>query len=140
LWALLVTAALAPARASAMNILLLDPASSRVDLSETFQITLSMAFDDVTLGGQVRIAFDGGVLDLLSIQFDAGLGDDLDFRCPTDPGAGSPVTCPPDENVLGFGTIAVLTFQVVGLGETQVSAEVECCSSAWSGSPRAGGD
>jgi len=95
--------------AKALNMLTLEAsmATPRVGASVSFR--LAMSFDDVTVGGGVRLSFDEAFLRLDSVSFASGLADDPDFRCPTDPAASSPVSCPMDPNFLSFGGFAGLS-------------------------------
>jgi len=92
--------------ASALNILSLSTTTPTVDVGDPVQLTLGMSFDEVTLGGGVRLSFDDTLLSLTSISFGGALGDDPDFRCPT---AGGPVSCPADPNFISFGGFAGLS-------------------------------
>jgi len=95
--------------AAAVNILSLETTTPTVAVGDSVQLTLGMSFDDVTLGGGVKLSFDDTVLDLSSITFSGALGDDPDFRCPTDPAASSPVSCPADSRFISFGTFEGLS-------------------------------
>jgi len=108
--------------ASALNILSLSTTTPTVDVGDPVQLTLGMSFDEVTLGGGVRLSFDDTLLSLTSISFGGALGDDPDFRCPSDAGASNPVACPSDPNFISFGgfaglsgdrTVAMITLQAL---------------------------
>ena len=128
------------AGAQALNILRLDPVQQDVGLGDQAFLTLTMNFDDTTLGGGILFGDSLGILSLSSIAFDGNLPDDPDFRCP-----GSPVVlCPTDPNFLSFGTfagvsgphtVARLTFDTHDLGSTEVRITIDRSFSDGVGNP-----
>lgn len=98
---------LAATGADALNELRLDGPSGGVGVGDPVDVTLSIAFTDVTLGGAVAVSYDAALLELLSVSFDPALPDDPDFRCPS---AGLPtsVGCPSSPTFVSFGSLAGL--------------------------------
>jgi hypothetical protein len=77
---------------------------------EPLFLDLHMSFEDTTVGGGIDLVFDSGVLSFIDGVFDEGLGDDPNFRCPTDPTASAPVDCTPNgPNFVSFGGFPGIT-------------------------------
>lgn len=95
---------LASGAARALNELRLEPSETAASPGEDFELTLSLAFDETTVGGAVGVSYDPAVLDLRSVAFDAALPDDPDFRCPSAALPGS-VACPADPGFVSFGSV-----------------------------------
>lgn len=115
--------------ATALNILSLEPPSASAAVGDPLELTLRMDFDDTTVGGGITLDYDSAVLALDSISFTGAIGDDPDFRCPTDPDATSPVPCPSDADFLSFGSfsgitgegaVATIAWDPVGPGTTAI--------------------
>jgi len=135
--------------ADATNIVSLQPVgfdpATPVPIGQNVEFSLEMAFTDTTLGGGVTITFDSAVFSLVSIVFDAGFTvDDKDFRCPTDPTAPNPVSCPANPAFVSWGNFAGLTgthnvarvtLEAITLGEVEVTPEVTATFSSPMGQP-----
>jgi hypothetical protein len=77
---------------------------------ESLFLDLHMSFEDTTVGGGIDLLFDDGVLSFIDGVFDDGLGDDPNFRCPTDPAAPAPIDCTPNgPNFVSFGGFPGIT-------------------------------
>lgn len=129
-----IVAAVPLTSARADNTLALGPASQQAVLGGVVQLSLSMDFDDVTLGGAVIIDFDPAILELVTIGFDSNLGDDPSFRCPAAAAEPTPPSCPDRIDFVSFGSfdglqgtrvIATLVFSAVDIGTSEVVPEVE---------------
>lgn len=129
--AAIVASILSSSPAFALNTLALaaEPTGA---VGQLIPVTLTMSFDDVTVGGAIAVDSDLAILRLASVTFSSALGDDPDFRCPTDPSAANPVTCPADSEFISFGTVsglqgdmlvATLLFEAIGVsvGETTIA-------------------
>lgn len=136
---------LAAGGARATDMLSLSPGLVNVRVGNPVDLTLTLDFSDITLGGAVSVAYDATLLDLTSISFDPSLPDDPDFRCPT---AGLPtsVGCPPNPTFVSFGTlaglptgqpvpVATLHFLALGAGTSDVTLSVSNAFSDVVGSP-----
>jgi hypothetical protein len=127
--ALLLGVLVGASSAHALNDLALDPLLVTVaGPGLTAQLALELSFDDTTVGGGVTLSFDSTILSLVSISFDGALGDDADFRCPTQNLPGS-VTCPAVPNFISFGDfggiagdrgVATVTFLALMQGVTPI--------------------
>jgi hypothetical protein len=62
---------------------------------ESLFLDLHMSFTDSMIGGGIDLVFEPGVLSFIDGVFDDGLGDEPNFRCPTDPTAPAPIDCLP---------------------------------------------
>ncbi len=77
---------------------------------ESLFLDLHMSFEDTTVGGGIDLVFDTRVLSFIDGVFDDGLGDDPNFRCPTDPAAPAPIDCTPNgPNFVSFGGFPGIT-------------------------------
>ena len=77
---------------------------------ESLFLDLHMSFSDTTVGGGIDLVFDSRVLSFIDGVFDNELGDDPNFRCPTDPFAPQPVDCTPNgPNFVSFGGFPGIT-------------------------------
>jgi hypothetical protein len=122
------------ARGQENNLLVLDPPQQSIVVGEDVELDLLMDFLDTTVGGAVTVSVDPAILAIDSIVFDpeGNLGDQLDFRCPTDPQAANPVPCPDDPSFLSFGSfggldgmrsVARLRFTPHTVGTTEISVD-----------------
>lgn len=97
-------------------------------------LDLNMSFNDETVGGGIDLVFDSAVLALVEVVFDAGLGDDPEFRCPTDPAAANPVDCSlsgPDFvsfggffPITGDRRVATLEFAAIATGTSAIDFDI----------------
>jgi len=102
----------------------LEPLNQNAVLGNTVSLQLMMDFsDDATMGGGVDVFFDDSVLQFISFVFDAGLGDDPDFRRQPDVFSG-------ELNGLGFGEfnglsgpslVGTFTFNTLASGSASFS-------------------
>jgi len=111
--------------AAAQNSLVLQPSSPVVEIGEPFEVTVSLSFSVISVGGGVTLAYNHALLSLDSVAFTGG---DPDFRCPA-PGG---ITCPADPDYLSFGdvsglplggSVATLTFTPLGAGTLPISVQ-----------------
>jgi hypothetical protein len=99
----------APGPAAADNILGLSADDPPVPISTEFSITLSMDFDEPLIGAGVDVLFDPSLVELVSVSFDATLGDDPTLRllCPSsDPACA--LFSVPHSVTLGWGSFSGL--------------------------------
>jgi hypothetical protein len=112
---------------------------------EPLFLDLHMSFADTTVGGGIDLDFDSGVLSFIDGIFDDGLGDDPNFRCPTDPLAPNPVNCAPNgPNFVSFGgfpgmtgdhLVVSLEFLATATGSSPIGFTVTSAFSDASGNP-----
>jgi hypothetical protein len=112
---------------------------------ESLFLDLHMSFADTTVGGGIDLDFDAGILSFIDGVFDDGLGDDPNFRCPTDPAATNPIDCAPNgPNFVSFGgfpgmtgdhLVVALEFLATATGNSPIGFTVTSPFSDTSGNP-----
>ena len=112
---------------------------------ESLFLDLHMSFTDSTIGGGIDLVFAPGVLSFIDGVFDDGLGDDPNFRCPTDPTAPAPINCTPNgPNFVSFGGLTPITgdhlvvsleFAAIATGSSPIEFTVTSPFSDPSGQP-----
>jgi len=131
--------------ARAGNDLVLSPASQIVGVGEPVFIDLGLLFEQTSVGGEVQVEFDAAVLTLDSVSFGTASADDVDFRCPPDPSAATPRSCPTKPGFLSFGsfdglsngTVLTLLFEPMAEGMSEVKLTLVSPFSDETGQPLA---
>ena len=116
-----------------------------VTAAETLFLDLHMSFNDTTVGGGIDLLYDSGVLSFIDGVFDDLLGDNPNFRCPTDQMASNPVDCTPNgpdfvsfgglPGITGDKLVVTLEFAATATGSSSIEFAVTSPFSDTMGSP-----
>jgi hypothetical protein len=125
---LLATFVLLPQIAWAQDSMDLAPATQFVATGTSFEVGLDADFASSVIGGELRVEYDPGVVDLQAVDWNLAYGDDPLLRCPPQNGPIGSRGCEgrPDFVALGnlnglpTGDVGDLVFSAVAEGKTTV--------------------